>query len=62
MDNFILSEKETMDSQSTRQDYFAEQDTGRSIPSRIDETVPVVHGTEFLISFASCGRQPFANM
>ena len=41
MGKCILSAMEKLDSQSLHPDCFAEQDTGISVPSCSDETVPV---------------------
>ena len=41
MDKCILSAREKLDSQSLLPDWLAEQDTGISVPSCSDETVPV---------------------
>ena len=62
-------EKETMASQRLFQDNIAGQDTGRSIPSRTAETIPVAWSRHFNFSlavsrkgkpFAECGEEPFA--
>ena len=60
-EKFILSEKKTFDSQSLFHDYNAGQDTGRSIPSRSDESVPVARAETSTATFAFSRREkPFA--
>ena len=53
MEKVIQAEKETVDSQHLLPNYIAGPDTGRSIPSRSVETVPIAWEETSTVLFRS---------